>query len=268
MGGQAGSIEAEGFMSSYGWVGAPPPPGVRGSLRRLHLANNAIGPDAAAALTEAIIHFVSLEDLQLYDNPIGPHGAERIAKALDTNKRFPLRSLLILNLGICGILDHGTKAISDALLRNDKLTHLDLSDNEVSCRGAMFLGEALTHNTVLKKLRLTLNKIGPRGFEALEVACRTTRASDHHGLEKRSLEEVDLSANPNLGHAVNLARQQHQQHGRRGGGGGSGGGPRGDVGTRDPGEGLDQLDDESPGRTGSEGLHRPSKQQRPNILLF
>ena len=59
--------------------------------------------------------------------------------------------------------------LSQALSVNTKLTHLNLSGNEIDASGAKFLSEALFHNTALTHLNLDDNLVGALGAAYLSL---------------------------------------------------------------------------------------------------
>lgn len=158
------------------------------TIRRLQLANNRLTASGVSKLAEVLPNLEALETLELYNNPdIGQVGIERLAHALEVSRKHCCLSTL--NVAICNVGDDGVKALSDVLCKeNQRITMLDVSDNNVSDRGAMALADSLRFNQGLRILRLKLNHIGPLGAEQFR------QTLDQPGAAV-ALEEVDLSAN-------------------------------------------------------------------------
>lgn len=81
--------------------------------------------------------------------------------------------------------DASARVISQALLVNETVTALDLSNNNVGDVGAHFLADVLATNKTLRVLRLSQNNLTDRGVTILAEAL----------LENNTLEELDLSQN-------------------------------------------------------------------------
>ena len=106
-----------------------------------------------------------LTHLTLDDMPVGPDGAEVMAKALAKNgtlERLTMRS--------CRLRPAGVQAIARALTSNGHLLSLDLSYNAARDAGAKELWCAMAVNKRLEELVLRGNFIRDEGFEEMHRA--------------------------------------------------------------------------------------------------
>ncbi|KAK3824032.1 MAG: hypothetical protein J3R72DRAFT_23218 [Linnemannia gamsii] len=105
--------------------------------------------------------------VDLADNAIGPNGAVALSEALKTNS-----TLTTLNLECNSIEDDGVIALSEALKINSTLTTLSLHTNPIRNRGAKALSEALKTNSTLTKLNLQSTMIVFKGAVFLSDALK------------------------------------------------------------------------------------------------
>lgn len=108
----------------------------------------------AAALYRCLRVNKSLEYLELGYNCLGDAGASSLAKALGTTygAHCALRFLSLAYNGISGV---GAQALADALATNTQLASLNLSGNDIGCRGAAQLVASSKATATLQVLNLT-----------------------------------------------------------------------------------------------------------------
>lgn len=161
-----------------------------------YIAGNHIGPVGIAHVCAALAEDTRVTALWLKRNPLKAAGMRPLAELLRVN-----RTLRVLDLVNCGLLDDGLKVILDALSGadgNTTLRHLYVGTNGVteasagriaeflagdcgleslylSCNrlgddGAIAVARGLADNRTLQRLSLASNRIGPRGAAALAEA--------------------------------------------------------------------------------------------------
>ncbi|XP_067042156.1 NLR family CARD domain-containing protein 3-like [Acropora muricata] len=178
------------------------------SLSSLKLCYNSFGVEGANLLAQALSVNTSLSSLTLSHNAIGDEGANSLAQALRGNT-----SISALDLSDNAIFAVGANSLAQALRVNTALTSLDLHSsviqpefekharslrgvatdyslgvrvtNFIGADGANSLARALTVNTSLSFLNLSLNFIGVTGANSLAQALRVNT----------SLSSLDLSRN-------------------------------------------------------------------------
>ena len=163
---------------------------VNGSLMKLSLESNELGPAGGKAIAEALRVHGTLRELNLADNKLGPKGAHSISEALKVN-----RTLTELNLADNKLGWQGAKAIADALtmnddlteLNNDVLTELHLDSNQLGRQGAEAVAEVLCVSDSLKKLSLWDNRIDPEGAAAIAEALKVNSALQYLWLSENSV---------------------------------------------------------------------------------
>ncbi|KAL9179111.1 hypothetical protein ACHAXT_000153 [Thalassiosira profunda] len=122
------------------------------TLKVLGLYNNAIGPEGAQRLAVALKTNASLEQLALEGNKIGDAGAEALANTLAKNSK--LSSVVLRNNGIG---DRGARSLANALLFNGSVRVLLLGENAIGNAGAQRLADALEYNSTVDQLALDNN---------------------------------------------------------------------------------------------------------------
>ena len=109
-------------------------------------------------------------------NPIGPQGAQHLARALKQNAH-----LRELDLADCGIGDDGAEALGIMLRSNTVLRKLKLQGNRIGSRGAEAIAAALRINGALRELNLRGNNLdAPAGVTLLD-AVRHTKSTPQAG---------------------------------------------------------------------------------------
>jgi len=118
------------------------------SLRVLGLAGNALTSRGCRLIVRAIGKTRAMSELDLSDNRIGDGGCQALSELLST-PNCPLRTLLVCNNGF-GVV--GASAVFSALRRNSRLTHLEVSRNEIGDESSQELTTALIYNRTLRYL--------------------------------------------------------------------------------------------------------------------
>ena len=172
---------------------------------------------AADCLAQFITNTTTLQHLKIYNFKFTPHGLLALAQALHHNSTLQEKSLKKLIVIVNGdneandfakllveypfmvdnldnqylhnISDAGAPALTRALHHNSTLKELDLSNNRLSDAGAVALAQALHHNSTLKDLCLSNNRLSDVGAVSLAQAL-------HHN---STLKMLDLSGNDAIG---------------------------------------------------------------------
>lgn len=170
-----------------------------GSIVRLELAHNQIGPEGVVALC-ASPYLTKLRALGLADNRIGSTGAEHLAASALAAR------LQSLDLASNGIGSRGAEALAASELR---AAELDLSGNDVQAAGAKALAGSPVA-AALQVLRLQDNRLGSDGVTALAVShtltnLRALSVADN-GIGPAGAAALALSPNLSSLHELSLAR--------------------------------------------------------------
>jgi Ran GTPase-activating protein (RanGAP) involved in mRNA processing and transport len=122
---------------------------------KLILSSNPITPKGALILASGLKNNSILQRLLLCSTRIGDLGVQYLAKAISNNNNV----LKVLSLSDTGITDDGAEHLAVMLKTNRTLTHMFLSNNEISDEGIAMLTNALqNHNNTLQTLDLSYNK--------------------------------------------------------------------------------------------------------------
>lgn len=130
-----------------------------------YIAGNHIGPDGIARVCEALAADTRVTALWLKRNPLKAAGMVPIAALLRAN-----RTLQVLDLVNCGLLDAGLAIVLDALSgpdANTTLRHLYVGTNGVSAASGPRIAEFLAGPCALESLFLSCNRLGDDGAEAI-----------------------------------------------------------------------------------------------------
>lgn len=111
-------------------------------LEAIGTQHNDIGARGAEALANALALLPNLKEWASYANPLGVAGARALARAVAAPGRF--RSLEILDVGGCGVLDAGCVAIANAIVGHERLRELHLDHNEIGETGSLALLGSMT----------------------------------------------------------------------------------------------------------------------------
>jgi Ran GTPase-activating protein (RanGAP) involved in mRNA processing and transport len=167
------------------------------SLQQLFLSHNRIGPNGGRHIAQALKRNKTLVLLDLSYNPLGPSGTSCVGMSLNFNTS--LTTLLLRGnrggnvaasfvaeaikrqgtVGAHGV--HGATVVPQLvqhgpLLSRSSLTHVDLSENEITDVGAQALVRALQRNPSIKSLDLDKNDIEIALVDSIRVLTR--RAAD------------------------------------------------------------------------------------------
>jgi Ran GTPase-activating protein (RanGAP) involved in mRNA processing and transport len=115
-------------------------------VRTLDLADNYIGDIGAETIGDVLKVNTSIEYLDLADNHIRFAGCAALASVLAPR----VSNLAKLFLRHNGIGDQECAALAKALMDNEALQLLDISDNHIGDRGAVALGAMLSVNAGLE----------------------------------------------------------------------------------------------------------------------
>ena len=134
-------------------------------LEQLQLGCPRFNSSAAATLATALPQNRSLRLLELRHCPLLDAGVTALAEALSSN-----RALQALNIPFTGVGDRACAALARALRQGSALATLDLAGNSISADGAIELAAALAQAPALTSVSLSANPIGPRGAAAIASA--------------------------------------------------------------------------------------------------
>lgn len=174
---------------------------VNTGLTELNLANNRIDDVGARALIDAMQKNATLTVLNVEHNDISdelmteleglvtvnqaPRGVKQFLPQIESNTA----SITTIDFsefdGDRYHNDASARVLSQALLVNNVVTALDLSNNTIGDIGANYLADVLANNKSLKVLRLAQNSLTDRGVAVLAEAL----------LENDTLEELDIRQN-------------------------------------------------------------------------
>jgi len=174
-------------------------------LTTWYIAGNEIDAKGIRPICQALAGNTQVEQLWLKRNPLLPAGALEVSRLLKQNK-----TLTVLDLVNCGLLDDGLKSLMHALRSNGVMKHVYLGTNGITAKGAQcvseflqdtkkqaslhtlylscnrlgdegacILGEGLRKDTSLQRLGLAANRIRTKGMGAIADAVR-----DHPTLKK------------------------------------------------------------------------------------
>ena len=107
-----------------------------------------------------------LQQLDISFNPaIGPLSIKELCDTVLLDIRYRLETLKVED---CNIGDKGAEYLSIALINTySKLKLLDISKNNITHKGAKFIGDSLDHNRYLTVLFMHWNKLGSLGGKHL-----------------------------------------------------------------------------------------------------
>ena len=127
----------------------------------LNLSHNNIDSSRISLLAERL-HTLQLNDLNLFDNDIGPDGATALACGIKD-----LTELYKLHLSHNNIGPDSANTLAGGIKDLTELNELDLSRNNIGPDGATALAGGLKDLTELNELNLSRNNIGSDGAIAL-----------------------------------------------------------------------------------------------------
>ena len=147
------------------------------TLQKLNISSNKISDDGAIAFSECLKTNTTLIELDMSWNNITCKGASVIEEAIQVNT-----ALQKLNISNNKIFDDGAITFSECL---KTLIELDISWNNITCKGASVIAEAIQVNTALQKLNISYNRISDDGAIAFSECLKTNT----------TLIELDMSGN-------------------------------------------------------------------------
>jgi Ran GTPase-activating protein (RanGAP) involved in mRNA processing and transport len=150
---------------------------------------NGIFVDGAISIGEALKDKKYLEVIVLKRNEIGIHGMRSLKEVLYLSK-----TIKELNLAGNKIGDEGCIMVCDALMQkqNQSLTYLNLSDNQITCKGAAQVAELIKKCKTLEELYLSTNNIANDGARQIAAALKT----------RRDFKTIDIDNNKFSGAAI------------------------------------------------------------------
>lgn len=149
------------------------------TLKKLYMDGNKIQIWGADAFAKAVEIGATLHTLSLHTCNVGAHGAEQITGMLKKYQR-----LCVLNVGCNGLGDRGVKAIAAGLcdVNEPFLQELDMSSNDLTDDSSALLKRALVHLKHLAVLNLDWNEITCKGAKDIGDAVRDMKAIAEIGL--------------------------------------------------------------------------------------
>lgn len=162
------AVASGGDGSSAGAVAPPPFPSQQ-------LAVSSGGSIASASTTQAQMYGV--QELFLGGTGMGREGCIAVARLLETSK-----SLRVLSLANCDLTDEDAIILAESIKRNRKklpLEILQLSFNELSCKGVEALMNAVWGSQTLKELRLDNNVVSDRGAQVVSAVLGAVKTLTH-----------------------------------------------------------------------------------------
>ena len=162
------TVASGGDGSSAGAVAPPPFPSQQ-------LAASSGGSIASASTTQAQLYGV--QELFLGGTGMGREGCIAVARLLETSK-----SLRVLSLANCDLTDEDAIILAESIKRNRKklpLEILQLSFNELSCKGVEALMNAVWGSQTLKELRLDNNVVSDRGAQVVSAVLGAVKTLTH-----------------------------------------------------------------------------------------
>ena len=153
-----------------------------GSVTKLNLGRNKLGPEGGRALARAVRASRSLRHLDLSHNQLGAEGARAVAEALQASA-----SVTLLDLDGNRIGAEGASAVAEALLHSSALTSLSLASNELcdidifgkgvrNADGVVALAAAVRASASLKSLIVKQNSLGSTGAQVMGEALAANRS--------------------------------------------------------------------------------------------
>ncbi len=137
------------------------------TLTSVNLSTNNIHGDGANSIAQALKQNQSITELNLSFNDLG-------SCELSTFSLLVSSKLKVLKLSHCGLEDTGATALFTALIDNQTLTLLDLSENHVSV--CHCIANTLGSSSCINELYLTSNRIE---HEVALQLCQAATTSKH-----------------------------------------------------------------------------------------
>ncbi|XP_004683677.1 PREDICTED: NACHT, LRR and PYD domains-containing protein 14 [Condylura cristata] len=151
-------------------------------LQHLSLESCDLTAVSCLSISKVLIRSQSLLTLNLSTNNLLDDGVKLLCEALSRPESYLER----LSLRSCGLTAVGCEALSVALINNEKLTHLCLSENVLEDDGVKLMNDAL------KCPQCTLQSLVLRDCHFTSLSCDSLSSSLLHN---KSLKHLDLGSN-------------------------------------------------------------------------
>lgn len=159
------------------------------AVETVYLRGNKLGYRGAESFAMALKANSKLRKLGVSGNDVGDKGATALFLALKSNTTLEMLNLHKNNIG-----DDSMPALSNVLLLNTSgFSQINLSDNQISDRGALTLAKGVGVNTTVAHLDLKRNQISDDGAASLFRAYSENRNS---ALRRFGLEGNNISMAP------------------------------------------------------------------------
>jgi len=151
-------------------------------LTVLNLQHNNLGPDGASSLKTVLQNIVSLERVQLGGNELGDEGIALIAKAVAAHPN--ITHLDLSDNELSGASENVARMIANT----DRLLHLNLADNLIDESNGLLICAGLKQNTSIQRLDMSRNT-----FQDLAGVAIGDMLENNDTLEELVLEGNDIS---------------------------------------------------------------------------
>ncbi|XP_067883853.1 dynein regulatory complex subunit 5-like [Heterodontus francisci] len=138
-------------------------------LEKVNLCNNRISAYGARAIAYKVRRFSTLKSLNIRLNQIGDEGGEALARALMKS------SVEEINLASNELTESVAIIFSELLMKNQTLTSIDLSCNNLGLEGGKQLQEGMSKNRTLMEFDLRLTDIGQEHEYAINQILHNNR---------------------------------------------------------------------------------------------
>ena len=150
------------------------------ALRKLHLTGNRLGTEGVKAITEAVVENETrareedrilsstssgITELFLGGTSMGAGGCRAVARMLSMSQ-----TICVISLANCSLGDDEVGVLAASIKANRvklPLETLQLSFNQITCRGLDALTNAIWGSNTLRELLLDNNEIGDRGAQQI-----------------------------------------------------------------------------------------------------
>lgn len=140
------------------------------NLRIVDFSDNAFSPAGAKALSYFLANCISLQELRLNNNGLGPEGGKIIANGLVENRKKTLgkaSSLRRVTIGRNRLENGSATELAQAFKLHEDLEDVALYQNGIRPEGIVSLAEGLSHCHKLRSLDLQDNTFSDSGSQAI-----------------------------------------------------------------------------------------------------
>jgi uncharacterized protein (DUF924 family)/Ran GTPase-activating protein (RanGAP) involved in mRNA processing and transport len=140
-------------------------------LEAWYIAGNEFTHEGISHITEALKENIHCTSLWLKRNPLGPLSMPHIASMLKINK-----TIAVLDLVNCGILDEGLSILLNAFMGENKNTSLKvlwLDTNGITYKSASLIAQFIATDCVLEDFSLSCNRLCDIGIKEIAPAIST-----------------------------------------------------------------------------------------------